>query len=310
MGIKEISFNAHDEWLAIRSKYIGGSDASACIGMNPYKSRYTLWAEKTGKVEAFAGNITTMVGACLEDFVAKMFEEQTGKKVRRKNFTMVNDLYPYACANIDRAVVGEKAFLECKTTNNPVILRQLKDNDFPEAYYCQCVHYLAVTGLEKCYLAVLSECKNFKVYELERDEAEIKALMDAERDFWNLVETKTEPAVDGTDSTSDTIKKLYPNTEDRSIDLFGYADCIQQICSYSKQIKELEALKDEYANKVKLYMKEAGTGILDGYNITFRTQNRKTFDEAKFAKEHPDINVNDYFNVSSYRVFKAQEKKR
>ena len=46
--IKEYEWSNHEEWLAIRRQYIGGSDAGAVIGMNPYKSSYTLWAEKTG----------------------------------------------------------------------------------------------------------------------------------------------------------------------------------------------------------------------------------------------------------------------
>ena len=39
-----------EEWTALRSTTIGGSDAAAILGLNPYKSPYALWAEKTGKV--------------------------------------------------------------------------------------------------------------------------------------------------------------------------------------------------------------------------------------------------------------------
>ena len=69
--VNEIKYKDHDEWLSIRSRYIGGSDAGAVIGMNPYKSAYTLWAEKTGKIPGFEGNIITKVGAYLEDLVAQ-----------------------------------------------------------------------------------------------------------------------------------------------------------------------------------------------------------------------------------------------
>ena len=34
-----------------KSKSIGGSDASVIMGLNPYKSPYQLWMEKTGQVE-------------------------------------------------------------------------------------------------------------------------------------------------------------------------------------------------------------------------------------------------------------------
>ena len=42
MIIKKKTAN-HEEWLALRSGYIGGSDAAAVIGLNPYKSPFALW---------------------------------------------------------------------------------------------------------------------------------------------------------------------------------------------------------------------------------------------------------------------------
>ena len=38
-----------DKWLAVRQSGIGGSDAAAAIGLNPYKSPLSLWMEKTGR---------------------------------------------------------------------------------------------------------------------------------------------------------------------------------------------------------------------------------------------------------------------
>ena len=106
-GLKMIPYGSRDEWLQIRRGYIGGSDAGAIIGMNPYASAFSVWAEKTGKVPEFEGNISTRTGTLLEDLVAKLFMEETGKKVHRLNFTVVNDAYPFACANIDREIIGE-----------------------------------------------------------------------------------------------------------------------------------------------------------------------------------------------------------
>ena len=39
-----------DEWLKARSGRIGGSDASAIIGMNPYRTNIELWQIKTGQL--------------------------------------------------------------------------------------------------------------------------------------------------------------------------------------------------------------------------------------------------------------------
>ena len=307
--IKEFEFKNHEEWLAIRHKYIGGSDAGAVIGMNPYKSSYTLWAEKTGKIPEFDGNITTKVGTYLEELVAQMFEEETGKKVRRKNRTMVNDIYPFACANVDRLVVGEKALLEIKTTNSIPLMKKLRGSDeFPDAYYAQVVHYLAVTGLEKAYLAVLINCREFKVYELNRDQAEIDALMNAESEFWKLVESDTPPVVDGSDSTSETITTLYPESNDDRVDLFAYDTDLKEYMALSSQIKALTALKDEVGNKIKEYMKEAGKGESANYKVSYASSERKTFDSKRFASDHKDMVLDPYYKVTATRIFKVTEK--
>lgn len=306
--IKEYEFKDHQEWLKIRGTMLGGSDAGAVIGMNPYKSAYTLWAEKTGKIPGFEGNIATKVGSYLEDLVAKMFEEETGKKVRRKNRTMVNDLYPFACANVDRLVVGEKSLLECKTTTSIPMMKQLRSSEFPEAYYAQCTHYMAVTGLEKAYLAVLINCREFKVYELDRDQEEIDALMGAEKDFWHLVETDTPPAIDGSDSTGDTIKTMYPDSNDGEVDLFAFENELDEYMALSSQIKALTAIKDEKANIIKEYMKDAGKGKSARYSVSYQSCERRSFDAKKFAAVHKSIPLDGFYNVTATRTFKVTKK--
>ena len=305
--IKEIPYKDREEWLAIRKNYIGGSDAGAVIGLNPYRSAYTLWAEKTGKLPEFEGNVATQVGAYLEEFVAKMFEEETGKKVRRKNRVIVNDDYPFACANLDRVIVGEKAFLEIKTTTSFGIMRQCRGTEFPEAYYAQVVHYLAVTELEKAYLAVLVNCRELKIFELERDEEEIKALMDAEEKFWTHVKDDTAPDTDGSDSTADTISALYPASTDAEADLTGYRSDLINYSGLKAQKKEIEGRIEEIENRVKAAMGESARGVCDGYKVSFASQERRTFDSKKLSAEHPELKLDGYYKVSVSRPFKVTE---
>lgn len=307
--MKEITWKTREEWLGIRKNYIGGSDAGAVIGMNPYKSAYTLWAEKTGKLPEFEGNLTTEVGAYLEEFVAKMFEEQTGKKVRRKNKVLVNEEYPWACANVDRLIVGEKAILEIKTTNSFPIMRQIRGNEFPDQYYAQCVHYLAVTGYEKAYLAVLSNCRNFDIFELDRDEDEINALMRAEESFWECVTSGNPPMVDGSDSTADTLVSLYPNSNGEVIDLTPVATELEEYGAIKGQIADLEDLLQEKANLIKDYMKDAEKGIYGAYSVNYKSQVRSTFDSKQLIADRPDMDFSAYQKQSESRPFTIKIKK-
>ena len=308
--IKEIPYSSKEEWLALRKQLgIGGSEAGSVIGLNPYKGAYTLWAEKTGKIPEFEGNLTTEVGNYLEEFVAQLFTRETGKNVRRKNRILVNDKYPFAFADVDRMVVGEKALLEIKTTNSFPVIKKIRNKEYPEQWYAQMTHYLAVSGLEKAYLAVLIECRDFKIFELDRDEAEISALMGEEEKFWSMVQTNTPPPADGLKSTSDTLSALYPESNTDNVNLYSYQTELARYMELSEQIKSLEAAKDEAANKVKAFLGEAGNGESDRYKVSWTSSERRSFDTKRFAKENPDIDMDSYYKTSTYRTFKVTEKK-
>lgn len=304
--ITKVKTENHEEWLKLRSQYIGGSDAAAVVGLNAYSSPYSLWAEKTGRVPGFAGNLATEVGTYLEEFVAQKFAQETGKKVRKCNQSFLNSQYPFAIANIDREIIGEDAGLEIKTTDS-LNMKKFSGGEYPANYYAQMVHYLAVTGKQRWYLAVLIGNKEFKWFVIERDEAEIAALMTAERDFWELVKTDTPPAVDGTQATTDTLKTIYAESNDAVCDLTAYSANLRQYIELKKQIKELEEIAEEAANKIKEFMAECGGGECDGFKVSWKSQTRKTFDSNRFAKENPDIDLTGFYKESSARVFRVAE---
>ena len=304
-----IPFENHDEWLRIRKGYIGGSDAGAIIGLNPYSSPFSVWAEKTGRLPEFEGNVTTKVGSFLEDLVARMFMEETGKKVQRFNFTIVNPEYPWACANIDREVLGEDAVLEIKTTNSFVNVKKFRTGEYPEQWYTQMTHYMAVTGAQKCYLAVLSECRDFRIFELSRDEEEIKALMEAEENFWNkYVKTNTMPPIDGSAPTTTAIKELFPFAGEGTADLSSFADALQQRKILKDQIKALNEQIDTIDNQIKAAMGTAESGSAPGFSITWKDQASSALDRDLMKMDYPGIDFTRYNKRS--RVFKVTVNKQ
>lgn len=190
----------HEKWLETRNAGIGGSDASVIMGLNPYKSPYQLWLEKTGQAEAPDLSHVQAVywGSKNEANVADWFQETTGKKARKLG-TLRSRAYPFMLANVDRAVMGEEAGLEIKTAGVSQA-KKWKGDEIPDAYYCQCLHYLAVTGADRWYIAVLIGGNDAIYKVVERNDDDIKAIIEAEADFWHLVETNTPPPVDGSAS--------------------------------------------------------------------------------------------------------------
>lgn len=304
--ITKVRTENREEWKALRSRYIGGSDAAAVVGMNAYVSPYSLWAEKTGRLPGFSGNLATEVGAYLEEFVAQKFSEVTGKKVRRANQSFLNSDYPWAIANIDREIIGEDAGLEIKTTDS-VNMRKFRGGEYPENYYVQCVHYMAVTGKQRWYLAVLIGNRDFKLFTIERDNDEIAALMAVEADFWEHVKTGTPPEIDGAHSTTAAITALHPDSDESTVDLFGLASELDRYADIGTQIKALETERNECANRIKSFMGDAGAGAGDHYQVSWKAQTRKTFDHKRFVNDHPDMDLSGYYKESTARVFRVMK---
>lgn len=299
---------SREEWLEERRKGIGGSDASAILGLNPYVSPFDVYATIKGLKPDQPDNEAMRQGRDLEDYVASRFVEATGKSVRRRNAILQHPEYPWMIGNVDRLVVGENAGLECKTTS---ILNKAKfsQGEYPSTYYVQCVHYMAVTGAERWYLAVLVLNKEFHIYTIERDEAEIEALIEAEKQFWeNHILAGIPPSPDGSKSTSDAIKTMFPEAREReTVALFGMEDKIRQYLELYEQAKELNRKIERLKQSIQLEMQDAEIGHAQGYIVNWRNQTRQTLDTKRLQKEHPEI-YKQYLNPpKTVRVFQVKE---
>jgi putative phage-type endonuclease len=305
--IQKIKTENREEWKALRKNYIGGSDAAAVVGMNSFSSPFAVWAEKTGRIPEFGGNLATEVGTFLEEFVAKKFEEETGKQVRRNNMSMVNDQYPWAIANIDRQIVGEDAGLEIKTTSE-LNMKSFKGEEYPGNYYVQCMHYLAVTGKARWYLAVLIGNKDFRIFTIDRDEDEIKALMLAEREFWEFVKNDVPPPVDGKNCTTEAVKDMFPDAAGgSSVDLTDFAGDLIQRKALNDQIKALKEQVDEIDNTIKLAMGTYESGAAPGWSVTWKNQASSALDKDAIKRDYPGIDFGKYQKTS--RVMRVTAKK-
>jgi len=297
-----------EQWLELRKKGIGGSDSAAIVGLDRYRSPFDVYADKLGLKPEIPDNEAMRQGRDLEQYVAERFMEATGKKVRRRNAMLQHPEYPFMIADIDRWVVGENAGFEAKTTS---VLNRAKFNqgEYPPSYYVQCVHYMAVTGAERWYLAVLVLNKSFHVFTIERDEAEIQALMAAEKDFWeNHVLKQIPPAPDGSEATSEVIKQLFPEAREREeVALFGYEDKIEQYLQLDSQVKKLEKQRDALKQELQLALSDAEIGRAQGYVVEWKNQVRQTLDTQKLKKEQAEIYQKYLKPAQTVRMFKIKE---
>lgn len=307
VNVTEIS---REEWLEYRRQGIGGSDASVVVGLNPYKSLLTLYYDKKGLLPETQDNEQMRQGRDLEQYVADRWMEQTGKKCRKDNFMYRSSEYPFMLADIDRDVIGENAGLECKTTS-VYNKSDFNGGEIPLPYYVQCMHYMAVRGYDRMYLAVLVLNKGFYSFIIERDEAEIEILIHAEKSFWKShILQDLPPDADGSESSTETLLLVYPHTDFRAdgLSIPEEESALERYIFLQQKIKRMEAEQKQIKNALMQKMEKAPIASSAHYVVTFKEQSSTRIDRNKLRAEYPEAYAACTENTAS-RVMRIKELK-
>ena len=297
----------HDQWLENRKSGIGGSDAGAIVGVNPYRGAYGVWADKLGKTEPVEDNEALRQGRDFEDYVARRFAEATGKRIRHEYGMLRNEQMPWMVANIDRRIIGERAGLECKTSRD-IHMKRYKNGDFPLEYYCQCLHYLAVTGWDKWYLAVLVYGTDLLTFEIKREDVEddIGALIKAEDSFWHeYVMPERQPLPDGLESTTKALNAVWGESDsEKIVDANDEADALMsRLKDLRRERKALDSQITKTENEIKAQMQDAemmrGTGAV----ATWKGMDVKRLSERKIRELLPNIDIETLKETTHQRRF-------
>ena len=271
------------EWLIKRKCGIGGSDASSILGLNPYRSSMAVYIDKIDDENDLRNlekhtSYKMELGNKLKSFVASEFMLKTGKKVRNINGMLRNDKYPFAIANIDRAVVGEKAFLECKVTNS--FNKKEWEKSVPIHYQIQMNHYMAVTGATHCYVAALIGNEDLVIHKLERDEEMIDEIMKLEEMFWNnCILGDDFPMPDGSSDYSKTLDILYKNSKCEELILFEAESILERYDEVVKIYKDFEKEKKAIEQYLKLQMQNYEIAYVGDRKIVLARELTKIHEE-------------------------------
>lgn len=280
---------SREEWLQYRKAGIGGSDAGAICGLNPYRTAMQVYQDKISDACEDIDNEAMRQGREFEDYVARRFMEATGKKVRRANTMFRSKNHPFMLADVDRMIVGENAGLECKTAS-PYMEDKWKDGKIPMSYQVQCHHYMAVCGADAWYIAVLIYGREFKYYKIERNEALISDLVRIEQDFWeNHVQKGIMPAPDGSKTADSVIAEYYKNSVPESVRLSGFDEKLQRRQDLLDVITRMENEKNQIEQEIKMYMGTAEIAENEHYRISWKSVSSGRIDEKRLKEELPQI---------------------
>lgn len=292
-----------------RIGYIGGSDAAAVCGVSRWATSLSVWAEKTGQLPVKELDSEAVeLGLELEDYVARRFMKKSGKTVRRVNETLYHPTHKFLAANLDRRVVGEKSFLECKAVG-AFKAREWEGEEIPIEYIFQCMHYLAVTGLERAYIAVLIGNRDFVWKVIERDENALTELVSREVSFWNdFVIPKIMPTTFKA-ADKETLTELFPEAkEDSSIELDDTAASTCEILEgMESDCKALENQIEAKRNELRALLGKAERGVVGPWEIHWSNVKTRRLDQETLKKELPDV-FEKYRKLTTTRKFLISKK--
>ena len=211
MAVRMIQLTSREEWLNKRTSFVGGSEAAALVGKNPYMSNIDLWQIKTGQqAKADIDDKEYVIyGRNAEEHLRALFAlDYPQYEVKYVDNNMwLNDRYPFAHASLDGWLIeketGRKGILEIKTTNILQSMQKEKwDHRIPDNYYCQCLWHMGVTEFD---FAILKAQLKYdyagdvflttKHYHMDRAEVQedIDYLMQRGESFAEYVRARKEP---------------------------------------------------------------------------------------------------------------------
>ena len=278
-----------ESWLQYRKQGIGGSDAGAVCGLNPYRTAIQVYYDKTSDSIEEIDNEAMRQGRELEEYVARRFCEASGKRVRRANAMFYDEKNPFMLADVDRMIVGENAGLECKTAS-PYSEEKWRDDKIPLSYQLQCYHYMSVCNADAWYIAVLIYGRDFKYYRIERDDEVIGNLIRIEEEFWNeYVLKRVIPDPDGSKTADAAIAERFKESKSTTIPLTGFDERLERRQEILSLLEKIETEKRQIDQELKLYLGDAEIAENEHYRVSWKNFSRSSIDEKRLKAEQPEI---------------------
>jgi putative phage-type endonuclease len=269
-----------ERWLKERRKGIGGSDAAAVAGVDKYSSPREVYLDKIGALPERAETPRMRHGKRLEGVIASLFAEEMGLRIRRCGL-LRNTEHPWLQCTPDRLVFDERGpgLVEIKNTSQ-YRAHEWDDDQVADAAEIQLQHSFLVTGLQHGYGVALIGGGELAIRRVERDPRLIGHLMDIEADFWDRVQRRDPPPVDGSDACRRLLNELWKAQVGlaKSISPTEYRRLRAEAEDAKAQIKEARLREQAAENRIKELLGEADTGLVNGEPVvTWRQINRAEY---------------------------------
>lgn len=285
-----------DEWLEWRRQGLGASDVAAVMGLSPWASPWSVWADKLGLAPGVDESYVMRRGRFMEPFLADELHRETGLYVVGEQTRCTHKEYPWARCTVDGFVAESPVSsiddvlggFEGKAVSADVW------DEVPAHYRAQVQWSMWVTGLDHWWVYV-DHRRTGSVYELERDDAFIAAMVEACRTFWfEHVVTQEPPPPDGSEHTREVMNTLWTPDPDETIEAdTEMVDVLLRIDADDQRIKRLTETNEARKAWVKAQMRTASR-VTCGQDLRGRPRAVATWSASRelnheaFIAAHPD----------------------
>jgi putative phage-type endonuclease len=259
------------EWHKAR-KGLGGSDIASVMDMNPWKSAFTLYAEKTGLIENnIEASMPMQMGTAFEPVIRKLFEKNNSEWLKvHETGTWASTEEPRSVANPDGIIEwddGSLGVLEIKFS-------RMYWDKLPEHYNLQVQHYLSVLGLKRGVVVAVAG-GDWKEFDVVRDDSLIDTMKRRVEAFYGFLDTNTAPDYDGSESTYETVRELSEGLQEGDIELGSLWANLLQAKSESEY---WETQFKAHKSAVLAFMNGVKYGLFQGDRvISLQARNGKPF---------------------------------
>lgn len=296
---------SREEWLKKRKNGIGASEIAAILGFSKYQTALDVWKLKTHPSETpieIEDTEPLKTGRFIEETIARIWEDETGIKLRRDNKTRKHPDIPFLFCHLDRIIPseGERKTGVCEIKNTQGRFEKDWENGPPVPIFLQDITQLEITGFSYLENAVLFGGFKFERFEVLPDRGVFETILPKLDEFWNYnVKKKVPPAP----VTAAEVNELYPAIAGKALEAVGATVKVHgELLTVKKNIKLLDKEKEKLEYQIKLAMGEAESlTSFGGILATWKPDKKGRLDTKALMADHPEIMYEEYENDPSRR---------
>lgn len=237
-----------------RRTYLGASDIAVLAGVSPYSTPFELYLEKIGELDRFAATsdedrARMERGHRLEDVALDWHAEIAGVQIERIRRDVIHPRLPFVIVHPDARVkpwTKTRRLIEAKTSAR-------KWDEVPQHVEAQVQAQMAAAKADVADVVVLGFDGPPTTFEVPRNDELIAALEELAASFWDRVQRRDPPPLDGSRAASRWLDRLFRDGPEERADA-SQADAIARLLRIRAQMKDLEREDGELVNALKFSM--------------------------------------------------------